>query len=192
MISMDGFESLKAACEDLGISYATARVRLKRGWTPRQALGLDPRPPKAPGGKKREAFGKKMNLIEWAEETGIPITTLRSRIHKGATLEEAIKRGNDHCKVTTQRYEYKGEMLTITQLCKISGLRYTLIQYRLKVMGLTAEEAITRKTTHGGYRGWHKHPEDEKKSDVKLKGDTKVRRCRWSNCFTCPYEDCIA
>lgn len=192
MISVDGFESIREACRELGVSYATARVRLKNGWTPRQALGLDPRPPKPPGGKKREAFGKKQNLYAWAEETGIPITTLRSRIHKGATLEEAIKRGNDHCKVTTPRYEYKGEMLTITQLCEISGLRYNLIQYRLKVMGLTAEEALTRKTTHGGYRGWRKHPEDDKKPDVKLKGDTKVRRCRWSNCFTCPYEDCIA
>lgn len=192
MIGIDDFESLKVACEALGISYSTARVRLKRGWTPRQALGLDPRPPKAPGGKKREAFGKKQNLTEWAEETGIPVTTLRSRIHKGATLEDAIKRGNDHSKLSTPRYEYKGEMLTINQLCQLSGLNYNLLQYRLKIMHLTAEEAITRKTTRGGYRGWHKYPESEKKPDVKLKGDTKVRRCRWSNCFTCPYEDCIA
>lgn len=192
MINVDGYDSLKAACEGLGISYSTARVRLKRGWTPRQALGLDPRPPKAPGGKKREAFGKKQNLTEWAEETGIPVTTLRSRIHKGATLEEAIKRGNDHSKLSTPRYEYKGEMLTINQLCQLSGLNYNLLQYRLKIMHLTAEEAITRKTTHGGYRGWRKYPETEKKPAVKLRGDTKVRRCRWSNCFTCPYEDCIA
>ena len=145
MIETLGKRSIKEAAEAAGVSYGVFRARLYRGWTLGQAAGLEPPPPKKEKEKQREAFGESRTLTEWSIITGIPRQTLVDRMHKGASMEQAIQYGKvrpgkrDAVKVVCN-----GEEVSLSELAKREGLYYQTLKYRIKTMGMAPEEAIAR------------------------------------------------
>lgn len=97
-VMLDGVEVVLArAAEKHGLAPVTAHRRIAKGWTVRQALGLDP-PPPAP---KRVAVPRKDNdllthegvtktITEWAREREMPRGTLQDRIKRGWPSGEAL------------------------------------------------------------------------------------------------------
>lgn len=73
--------------EYTGVRASTALDRMSRGWSPAQALELEPAP-KAPA--LIEAFGEARSLKDWAKEVGIQDGTIRRRIASGCSIEEAL------------------------------------------------------------------------------------------------------
>ena len=166
--------TLKEMAAKAGVPYTTVRTRLCRGKTLEQAL--TPKLLCQPRGKLRTAFGKTQTLREWEKETGIRYSTLANRIKRGMTLEAAIERGDDHSKINAYRTTYKGESITIASLCRLTGKPYPLISYRVRVMGLTGDEAVERPVVHGGYRG---------------RRELFANGCRYhADCDSCPFDDC--
>lgn len=96
---------------------------------------------------KRNSFiieinGIKKTISEWAEESGIPATTIFARIKKyNYTPSQAV---------FTPVYQpvkdgiiYNGEMLSRAEWSRRTGIKSTTIDRRLKC-GWTVEEALTR------------------------------------------------
>lgn len=173
MIETLGKRSIKEAAEAAGVSYGVFRARLYRGWTLGQAAGLEPPPPKKEKEKQREAFGESRTLTEWSIITGIPRQTLVDRMHKGATMEQAINYGKvrpgkrDAVKVVCN-----GEKVTLNELAKREGIYYQTLKYRINKMGMTPEEAIAR-------------PNRAAKRGMFANG------CKYhADCDSCPFDDC--
>ena len=76
------------------IPYTTMYQRLKRGWTERQALGLDPPPPRTSGGKAKRMVvidGVERAYSVWCRLTGISIETALARENRlGWTVKRAV------------------------------------------------------------------------------------------------------
>jgi len=80
-------QNIKEWAKDIGISDASLRGRLKRGWTIEKALTSGPITKFA---EKSITFnGKTQNLKKWAEELGIDPTSLNKRLKKWP-LEQAL------------------------------------------------------------------------------------------------------
>lgn len=161
--------SMKDAARRVGVSYNTFRQRLRRGWTLEQAG--EEVPPPARKGRIWHAFGKGKTLKEWAAETGLTESILRNRLKRGMNMEQAIEKGNKR----SSGYEvlYNGEAISLNQLAVKTGLTYGVLKYRIKVQGMTAEEAVA------------------KGSKRKLPGGIYANGCRYhADCFSCPYIDC--
>lgn len=175
--------TIKEKCEAHGISYHVYHDRIRRGWPEEEALGVKPHAYKFR--PKHEAFGKKQTLREWAAETGIGWKLLYHRLRRGMSMEEAINAGKH--RPSPYMTTFRGEPIPIAELARRCGMSYGLLKYRVLVMGLSGDEAISRPITRGGYRGWKKE-----KTEAKLKGSKTNRPCGHDDCFSCPYDDCIA
>lgn len=74
--------------ELMGIPHETVRGRLSSGWTPEQALGMEPRPPL---GKRRiTANGVTLSVAEWSKRNGVRPDVIRSRLRIGWSPERAV------------------------------------------------------------------------------------------------------
>lgn len=172
--------TIKQMAAEHGVSYGAVRGRLVRGYSLEEAL--DPNYRRKKTGfkpKMHTAFGKTQTLTEWARETGLGYSRLQHRIKSGMTLEEAIRIGEKRPKPDALHVEYKGEMITVGELSRRTGKKYSLLYYRITRMGLTAEQAVDMPVVHGGWR------EGAGRKALYANG------CRYhDNCDTCPFDDC--
>lgn len=121
MVSGHKFKSQKDACRKQNIKYGTFRKRKNRGWSDEEALGFDA---KGRGinykttsndkstnskrrGKKTIVNGKEFqSIIEATSFHGKNIDTVRTRLHNGASIEQAL---DLELYLTPTSIEYKGK-----------------------------------------------------------------------------------
>ena len=86
---VDGItDSIGGHARRYGVTYALAYGRITSGWTIREALGLDERPPRW---KPVVVRGVADTLTNHAKRAGIPLARVRSRLLSGWTYEEALE-----------------------------------------------------------------------------------------------------
>lgn len=78
-------------------------------------------------------------LIEWAKDIGISPNSLRGRLKCGWSLQKALTTGRAIAEVAY--VEYQGQLLTLPQLGKETGLEHTLLHDRYHE-GLRGEELL--------------------------------------------------
>lgn len=75
--------------ERTGINHSTIRARLRKGWTPEQAVGIEP--PPEPRGQSITAGGVTRRVAEWSAITGIKPDAIRTRLRRlGWSAERAV------------------------------------------------------------------------------------------------------
>ena len=88
--------------------------------------------------KYYEYNGEKLSIYEWAAKTGLPITTLSSRLQRsGGDMAAALAAGR-----VVKKYRYKGGEYTATELAEMSGISAETLRGRLARMSV--ERAITQ------------------------------------------------
>lgn len=90
--------------------------------------------------KQHEYNGEWKTSKEWAKELGVNFTSFRQRLAKGMPVEEAVK------VKTKARYKFRGEMLQLKQIAKITGINYGCLWSRVMSLGLSLEDALAGKT----------------------------------------------
>lgn len=131
--------------------------------------------------KLYEAFGEFRTLQEWCDKYGKNKNTVANRMTRGMTLEQAL---TTRLRPNALVCEYKGQTITVADLARLTGMSYGLLKNRVKVMGLSGDEAVSKPVQYGGYRGNHK--KEKYASTYK-----ESCGCGHDDCFTCPYPDCI-
>lgn len=94
-IIVDGreFDSINSAALAFGLSRNTVDYRLSKGWTPEQALGLEPRPSHAgrtPGVAVKVQGQEFANIKQAAKHFGRAYTHIFDRLKAGCTIEQAL------------------------------------------------------------------------------------------------------
>ena len=87
------FESLQSAASAFGVSRNTVQYRLSKGWTPEEAVGLEPRPKHAANtpGISVVVRGKEFkNIKQAAKHFGRSYTHIFERLNAGCSIEEAL------------------------------------------------------------------------------------------------------
>lgn len=84
-------QTLMEWSHETGIGYETLRARVREyGWDAEKALTTPVREGATSKVTILEALGEKKTLREWAEFTGVPVPTLRSRIRKGWDADRVV------------------------------------------------------------------------------------------------------
>ena len=85
--------TLRALLKEKGIPESTYRSRIRRhGWSPERALNTPIIPPRAERMARRNRVqfrGEAMTWQEVSERSGVKLRTLRVRVSRGMSLEEA-------------------------------------------------------------------------------------------------------
>ncbi len=92
-INNETYESIASAAREFGISRKLLSNRLQKGWTPEQAVGLEPKPNNLGRGKSRavEIDGVRFKSIkDAAAHYGRAYTHVIEQIKKGKTFKEAL------------------------------------------------------------------------------------------------------
>src|SRR5262245_20412303 len=87
------FDSIQSAARAFGLSRNTLDYRLSKGWTPEQAVGLEPRPSHAgrTAGVPVTVQGRAFKSIkEAAKHFGRAYTHVFARLKEGCTIEQAL------------------------------------------------------------------------------------------------------
>lgn len=154
------YKSAMQACNALGIKYITLRNRLKRGLTMEEAFGFTALNDKRYGNKSTYSVqGKNFTIAELSQEYNAPIPTIRDRLQRGATLEQAIglveikkgdlitqsqykelaKKRNKKPKLEVNGKTYK----TYKELAEAYSLPVYVVRQRIVDYGYSPEEAVT-------------------------------------------------
>ena len=143
------FSSVRNAAIEFGIIPATLYLRLSKGWTPEQAVGLEPRPshpPSTSSNKRRiNIQGRKFDSIQSAATAfGLSRNTVDYRLLQGWTPEQAVglePPPSHAAKTAGITIEVQGhEFNSIREAAKYFGRNYDHVIVRLKE-GFTIELA---------------------------------------------------
>lgn len=114
-----------------------------------------------------EYNGRSQTMAQWARECGLTVQTLNNRLANGWTIKKALTTPSKKIKPIV----FRGKTYRSMQaFCNVHEYNMSSLNNYLK-KGLTLEEAVSR------YR-----------AKVMYMGGVK---CGHSDCFTCPYNDCI-
>ena len=134
------YATIKSFSKAVGISESAVRKRLNQGYSPEDIMLAG----KKPMSKKcRFVFRNKpySSYKQLAKVYGIPYSTLRRRLQKGMSLEDAISKRNH--KGTQNTFEYEGKSYySYHEFCSINNLSYKRFMYLLRC-GSTVEDAIS-------------------------------------------------
>lgn len=86
--------------------------------------------------------GKQCTCKQLSQMSGIPVGTLRERIYRGMTAEEAVNAGEkiDAKHTFNPKYQFHGEMLTLREVAARCGVNVHMIRV-LMLEGATIEDA---------------------------------------------------
>ena len=131
-----------------GISIATLRNRYYKGHQGEELWSAKRLPNKRPAKIYIDYHGKKVTFAELSTLTGISISTLGIRYHRGYQGEElwSTKRltGKGKCTICV---DYYGDQVTIPELSSITGISDATLRYRYD-KGYRGEELWTGKIQH--------------------------------------------
>ena len=86
------FSSLLEAADEFGVHKSTLARRLRDGWTPEQAVGLEEKPKRIGSAKKVIYKGQMYNSIKHLAEThGIHPATFKRKLLQGSTAQQVIE-----------------------------------------------------------------------------------------------------
>lgn len=163
------YTSQKEMCTSYGIKVGTFRERIRNGWTVEEALTVD-----IGKSKVNDVFDHLGNAYSTIKDMcdfyGVKLSTYRSRLKNGYTLEEALtgKKKAPSSKTTTKskptvptttarpapvkrkkksKYaveDHLGNSYSSTlEMCQAYGIRVDTYKYRIK-KGMSLEEALTK------------------------------------------------
>lgn len=150
------YVSTAALLKEYGVKHCTYRDRLKRGLTIGQALGdetvVDGR---SLLGTKYEVGGEKLTIKQMSERFDVPEVTIRDRLARGASLEDALSHGKIIKGKLSQRKKYgqrKKVSLVVDgveysgykALGEAYGLKQYVVRERIVKHGWTPEEAVKK------------------------------------------------
>lgn len=126
-------KSLPDWCDERGLSYPRMDRLLYHGLSLEEAVERC----------------KELERFDICREAGRRISTVRKRMEKGLSFEEAVTvEGN----VGKHVYTMNGETKTLSEWCKIYGFTEPAILYRMKKKGMSFEEAITSPKRQGSHK----------------------------------------
>lgn len=149
-ICIDGkmFGSEKDASDFYGVNEGTFKGRLRIGWTPEQAAGIEEAPKKVWKTIRGIDFN---NLAQAARYFGVEPTCVHSRLHRGLPLEQALglepfeqkKYNNPRCKpVTVFGKTFRSRAKAAEFYAKEKGLNVNTILGRV-FRGWSLEDAVS-------------------------------------------------
>ena len=125
------YDSVQSAARAFGLSRNTVDYRLSKGWTPEEAVGLEPRPDHAgrTAGVPVEVQGLNFpNIKQAAKHFGRAYTHVIERLKQGCTIEQAlglVKRTDslqtEYPELAKQWHPTKNASLTVDTLAPHSG-----------------------------------------------------------------------
>lgn len=99
--------------------------------------------------KLYEAYGQKRTLSDWCAALNIAETELKGWMKKGVTFERALaetaidaSHGTSRIKPPRKTYTVRGFTGNLSQICEHFGTSSQKVNYRMKHMNMTLEEAI--------------------------------------------------
>lgn len=124
--------------QQFGIHQSTVARRLRGGWTPEEAVGVNSKPKRKGHGSSVTYMGKKYpHLKALANELGIDAKTFRARLARGYSLEDAAT-GN-----------LKSRSSTNAKSIDFGGIRYLSREHLAKARG-NAWSKVSKRLS----RGW--------------------------------------
>ena len=132
----------------LGMKYITLRMRLRKGWSVERAV--------APVRRWRTYVyrGRQMSVQAIADEVGVQYTLLSARLASGMSIDEAVEacvNGGRPRTNSVSMVEYRGELISISDLAKRAGIAYNTLVRRLCKDRMPLEEALKRRTRRRTY-----------------------------------------
>jgi len=85
--------------------------------------------------------GAYLTIQEIAKQTGLLRCDLAKSVKQNPDIRSAVDSCRKPCKV--QLFEYKGQMFSVLELSKISGINHAVMKYRLQERGWAVERAVT-------------------------------------------------
>ncbi len=126
----------------LNVCYFLVRSRIRLGWTVEDAFEV-PVGGKPPNAKKYEFQGQLLSVPEIAKITGVPEPTIRCRLSKGLTAEDAVDPKRKGIRSNNRLVTAFGETLTITQWAEKTGINQNTLRSRIIYRGMDPEKALT-------------------------------------------------
>lgn len=140
-ITHDGTtDNLSGWAARMGIPIRRVERRRARGWTHRQAVGIDPPPKRKPKGQTYEHDGTTDTILGWSRRTGIPEVTIRHRLDVGWMFTQALEKEDPPAALWTT-LTHNGVEDTVPGWAKRLGVSETFIRKRLRA-GFSVEEAL--------------------------------------------------
>ncbi|MCR0643020.1 AP2 domain-containing protein [[Clostridium] innocuum] len=140
--------SIPELSEITGVSRVNLYSRLNKGYTGEELWSAKRLPNKRPAKIYIDYHGKKVTFAELSTLTGISISTLGIRYHRGYQGEVlwSTKRltGKGKCTICV---DYYGDQVTIPELSSITGISDATLRYRYD-KGYRGEELWTGKIQH--------------------------------------------
>lgn len=138
------FPTLKAAAAFYGLTLNDVSRRLRWGWTPEQAVGLDPHHRRATRGVAIEWKGKRYPSIRaLADAIGESESTVAKRLREGWTVDEAASGHRKRPTTKGTKIEFRGEKFeSWTSLAEHHNIGRLVFAKRVK-RGWSIEQALS-------------------------------------------------
>jgi len=121
---------------ELEISQHSLYNRLRQGWPPHDVLGKPLRVPAV-----YEIDGECHTVKEWCRIRGVHISTVRARMRRGVSFEEALCPQPPRRKQRRTLVEFEGRSISLWRWCRIHGVPPNTIRGRLD-RGWPLEKAL--------------------------------------------------
>ena len=132
VILNDGL-TIPQICEAEGVSLAAVRGCMGSGMTLGDAVDTVRR--------RKIQRDERRRMREACNAHGVSYSTVERRMKAGMTFDDALNIGG--ARVNTRYEVIDGQRKTIAQWCKDHGVLEATIRYRMRVKGMTFEEALT-------------------------------------------------
>ncbi|WP_161992730.1 hypothetical protein [Aureimonas leprariae] len=147
------WQSTQAWADEFGVKLSTLRMRMGRGLTLEEALQFrrnetsdrptTQRPERRPYGRRYDFNGCSLSITGWAAKVGIPARTIRGRLDRGYSIEDALNAelsGELNPKAAKLHTAF-GQTMPIKEWAKLAGVSSRILHGRLD-RGMTLEAAI--------------------------------------------------
>lgn len=162
------YPSLASLAANFSLRVARLASRLTLGWTPEQAVGLEPR--KRPLNKRHQVLHMGVaydSLVAASLDLGLKPATVSARVRNGYSITAALA-GNltPHIGNRAKPIEFRGQMYaTHEELCIKHGQRWSNVQRRIK-RGWSIEQALLIEPAPPRFRNHEGHSRDHKWKEV--------------------------
>jgi hypothetical protein len=163
------FESVAAMCAHYSVERFKTHSRIKRGWTPEQAVGLVPHDESIFRPKPVEINGHRYeNLTVAAAAIGVELATVKRRMALGYSIQDAfLGRLKPRVGMRGKSIEFESTVYpSIETLARKFKLTGTLVSKRLK-SGWTLAQALETVPAPPRFRNHEGHAREQKWKEVR-------------------------
>lgn len=158
------YHSVLELAQQYGLHQSTVARRLRDGWSPEEAVGIQPKPKRKGHGTSVTYMGKNYpHLKALADAVGIDSKTFRARLARGYSLEDAVT-GNMKPRVSgaANTIEFEGTTYPSKgSLAKAHGTTWSIASRRL-LRGWTMRQALGLDPEPPRFRDHEGHARDTK------------------------------